>query len=135
MIAFARNNQYKVIFIKHIEPEGESFKPNDNSTEFIETLDVRNEDKVIEKNRISAFYNTNLEAELSGVKSLIIAGILTNLCVRSAVQDAYDRDFDITIVKDCCIAFDQETQEFTLKDLKDTRPEIEIESLDEVLGG
>ena len=57
---------------------------------------------------------------------MVISGILTNLCVRSLAQDAYDRDYKITIIKDCCQAFNQETHEFTLKDLKVTREEIEI---------
>jgi nicotinamidase-related amidase len=64
---------------------------------------------------------------------IIVAGILTNLCVRSLVPDAYDRNFDVTIINDCCIAFTKEIHEFTLKDLKETRPEIQIEKLDEFI--
>lgn len=133
LIQYARSNDYKVIFVKHVEPEGDAFKDNDTSTDFIDGLDVKETDVVIKKNKISSFYQTSLDDELKGIEGLIVAGILTNLCVRSAVQDAYDRDFAITIVKDCCVAFDNETQEFTLKDLKDTRPEIEIVTLDEFI--
>ncbi|PIR58958.1 MAG: hypothetical protein COU69_02780 [Candidatus Pacebacteria bacterium CG10_big_fil_rev_8_21_14_0_10_56_10] len=41
------------------------------------------------------------------------AQLQSHLCVRSLVQDAYDRDFDIAVIKDCCVAFDQETHDFT----------------------
>ena len=71
------------------------------------------------------------EKELKGIKEIVICGILTNLCVRSLAQEAYDRDFQITIIKDCCVAFDAETHEFTLKDLKATREEIEFLNLNE----
>lgn len=132
LISKCREQGYKMIFIKHIEPEGEAFITNHTSTEFIDGLDVRLDDTIITKNRISSFYKTDLEKNLEGVTSVIIAGILTNLCVRSAVQDAYDRDLQVTIVSDCCISFDQATQDFTLKDLKVTRPEIEVVSLEEI---
>jgi len=49
------------------------------------------------------------------------------------VQDAYDRDFDITLLKDCCVAFDDATQEFTFKDLKATRPEIKLANINEFI--
>jgi hypothetical protein len=32
----------------------------------------------------------------------------------------------ITLVEDLCISFNPEIQAFTIKDLKDTRPEIDI---------
>lgn len=53
--------------------------------------------------------------------------------MRSLVQDAYDRDFDISVIKDCCVAFDEETQEFTFKDLKATREEIQFLNLNEFI--
>ena len=81
---------------------------------------------LIAKNKISPFYKTSLEKELRGISEIVVAGILTNLCVRSVAQDAYDRDFSIVIIDDCCAAFDKRTHTFTLKDLQATRPEIEI---------
>lgn len=54
-------------------------------------------------------------------------------CVRSTIEDAYDRDFEITVIKDCCISFDEEIQNFTLKDLKETREEIRFLYLDEFI--
>ncbi len=62
-----------------------------------------------------------------------MAGILTNLCVRSAVQDAYDRDFEIVVIQDCCKASNIETHRFTIKDLKATRGEIIFLNLKEFI--
>lgn len=83
------------------------------------------------KNKISPFYNTSLDQELHGIKHVIVCGILTNLCVRSFIQDAYDREFTITVVKDCCVAHSPEIQEFTFYDLAQTRDEIDFTELKE----
>ncbi len=132
LIDFCRATGSKVIFTRHEEEEGEAFTgPN---AELLTGLDRKKGDLVITKHRISPFYRTNLEEELKGVDHVIVAGILTNLCVRSLVEGAYDRDFKVTVVSDCTRSFDTETQEFTLKDLKTTRPEIEIVSLQKFVG-
>jgi len=132
LIDFCRAKGYKIIFTTHIEKGSDSvFAENSKNVEIIKELHKQNSDVLISKNKISPFYKTNLEKELKGIKEIVICGILTNLCVRSLAQDAYDRDFQITIIKDCCVAFDAETHEFTLKDLKATREEIEFLNLNE----
>ncbi len=87
---------------------------------------MQDDDTIIIKNKINPFYNTSLEKELDGIKHVIVCGILTNLCVRSFIQDAYDRDFKITVIKDCCAAHTSELQEFTFYDLAQTREEIDF---------
>ena len=49
------------------------------------------QDPVVIKKRYSAFFGTNLEALLSklGVTSVVIAGVNTHACVRTAAIDAY----------------------------------------------
>jgi ureidoacrylate peracid hydrolase len=127
LISWARINQLKLIFTIHEEVGSEgAFIPNSFNTQLIEKLNISNSDIVIKKNKISPFYKTDLEKELQGIGSILVGGILTNLCVRSLVADAYDRNFSITVVKDCCASLDDKTQEFTFKDLKTTRPEVEF---------
>lgn len=135
LIAFCRVNGYKIIFIKHIEKNSkEAFAENSKNVEFIDGLDVEKPDTIIKKYKISSFFKTNLDAKLKGINKVVIAGVLTNLCVRSAVQDAYDRDFEVVVIKDCCKAFDIETHYFTIKDLKATRDEIKFLNLKEFIG-
>jgi len=132
LIDFCRKNNYKIIFTTHVEKDSDSaFAPNSKNVEIIKELHRQNSDVLITKNKISPFYKTNLDKHLEGIDEIVICGILTNLCVRSLAQDAYDRDFKITIIKDCCRAFDVETHEFTIKDLKATREEIEFLNLNE----
>lgn len=132
LIDFCREKGYKIIFTTHIEKDSDSaFSEKTTNIEIINSIHKDDSDLLIKKNKISPFFKTNLEEELEGVKEIIICGILTNLCVRSLAQDAYDRDFSIKIIKDCCKAFDEETHEFTIKDLKNTREEIEFMDQDE----
>lgn len=125
LIAYCRERGDLVIFTQHVDLESEdAFAPDSASAQVLDELKIEESDILITKNKISPFYKTNLESVLGGVSSVVVCGILTNLCVRSVVQDAYDRDFEITVITDCCVAFDIETQAFTFKDLKATREEI-----------
>ena len=134
LIKHCRNKKMQVIFVSHIEPEGNFFKEETSAVDIIGGVDFQEgKDILITKYAISPFFNTDLDEILSDleVDELIITGILTNLCVRSSVSDAYDRGFDIKLITDTCVAFDAETHEFTLKDLKATRPEIELMTVEE----
>ena len=127
LIKHCRKNDYKIIFTRHVEEESDlAFAPDSSNTEIIFELDRRDSDVLITKNVISPFYRNSLDEELEGIDEIVVAGILTNLCVRKTVEDAYDRDYDIKVIKDCCVAFDDETQVFTFNDLKNTRPEIDF---------
>lgn len=130
LIDCCRSKGYKIIFTTHIEEDSdEAFAENSKNVEIISSLHKKDSDILIKKYKISPFYKTNLENELRGIKEIVVAGILTNLCVRSLIQDAYDREFEITVIKDCCASLDKKTQEFTFEDLKVTREEINFLNL------
>lgn len=59
-------------------------------------------DPVIYKNRYSAFYETVLGEELRnlGIRDLIIAGVMTNLCCETTARDAFVRDFRVFFLAD-----------------------------------
>lgn len=73
-------------------------------------------DYVIEKSRYSAFVRTSFEADLRamGIKTLIMTGIATNVCVESTARDAFQRDFRVVMVEDCCASMSEEAHEATL---------------------
>lgn len=134
VLDYCRKNKYNIIFTIHVEKGSNSgFAEGTENVEIIKEIPKNDSDTLIMKNKISPFYKTTLENELKGVDEIVVCGILTNLCVRSLVQDAYDRDFEITIIKDCCVALDKETHNFTLKDLKETREEIKFLDAEEFM--
>ncbi|MHC1716326.1 MAG: cysteine hydrolase family protein [Candidatus Dojkabacteria bacterium] len=128
LVEKCRQNNFLVIFVKHNETEGKNFLLGSQNVELIESLQTKSSDIVIDKYHISSFYETDLEKILTDnhITYLYICGILTNLCVRSAISDAYDREFNVKVIEDLCISFNSEIQTFTLKDIKDTRPEVEM---------
>jgi nicotinamidase-related amidase len=125
LIKYCRRENYRIIFTKHIEPDSEdAFAPGSRNSELMDAVERQDSDVIVTKHKISPFYETDLDHHLEGVEELVVCGLLTNLCVRSLAHDAYDRDFSITIITDCCRAFDEETHTFTIKDLRATREEI-----------
>lgn len=127
LINYARQQGMKIIFTRHVELWAtDAFVEGSIPSEIISALPRSATDIVITKHKISPFYQTDLEAHLADREEIIICGILTNLCVRSCIQDAYDRDFAITVVTDCCVSIDEVTQQFTLQDLQSTREEIDF---------
>jgi len=59
-------------------------------------------EKVINKHRYSAFYNTDLETILRTLKveDLVMTGIMTNMCCESTTRDAYYRDYRVFFTAD-----------------------------------
>ena len=132
LIQYAREMGYKILFIKHQEKEW-AFSPDNALSNTIEDLQPREEDTVISKYKISSFYQTNLEETLQGIKNIVVAGIPTNLCVRMFVEEAYDRGFNLVLIEDICQTYNDKLQDFTLNDLNESRPDLDIVRLDQFL--
>lgn len=79
-------------------------------------LDRAPEDGEIVKKRYSSFYNTPLEALLDklGVRCVVLAGINTHACIRTAAIDAYQRDLGVVIPEECVSSPDDEHHRVTL---------------------
>ncbi len=76
-------------------------------------LEVRPEDAVIIKHRFSAFINTNLDLVLRsrGIRTLILTGVGTAVCVESTTRHAFFLDYYNVIVADCCGAYSRDVHE------------------------
>ena len=70
--------------------------------EILDELEPRGDDWFVEKNRLSAFFNTNLELVLRAVHAdtVLVTGVLTNQCVAATSKDAMFRDFKPIVVAD-----------------------------------
>lgn len=71
---------------------------------------------VIDKPGFGAFYATDLEQLLrvAGVRTLVIAGVTTDICVHSTLREAVDRGFECVTVGDACAAGDPAIHEAML---------------------
>lgn len=72
---------------------------------------------VIPKTSSSVFISTNIDYVLRnlGVKQLVISGMLTDQCVDSAVRDACDIGYLVTVVTDACVTQSQERHDASLR--------------------
>jgi nicotinamidase-related amidase len=71
--------------------------------EILAELEPRAEDWFVAKNRLSAFFQTNLELVLRGLgaETVLITGVLTNQCIGATCKDALFRDFKPIVVEEC----------------------------------
>jgi ureidoacrylate peracid hydrolase len=72
---------------------------------------------VLPKTSSSVFISTNIDYVLRnlGVRSLIIAGVLTDQCIDSAVRDACDLGYLVTVPTDSCATLSQERHDWSLR--------------------
>ncbi len=59
---------------------------------------------VVDKRRLCAFYNTELDTILNGlaIETIVISGVLTNQCVAGTTKDAMYRDYKAFMIEYCC---------------------------------
>ena len=73
-------------------------------------------DPVVTKHRYSAFLRTGLETVLrtAGIRTVLLAGVATNVCVESTARDAFMRDFYVVLASDGTAAYSASEHESTL---------------------
>jgi ureidoacrylate peracid hydrolase len=73
------------------------------NTDIVEELKPEPGDIVMYKTRYSGFYWTDLDAVLKrrGIKSLVVTGVSTSVCVDSTLRDAMFRDYRCVLLADC----------------------------------
>lgn len=120
LLETARRQRVPVIYTHHINqadgsdlPRGEpraadggpsSYRAGTRQVEIIERLAPQPDEFIVDKGRYSAFHRTDLDARLKalGVDTLIVCGVLTDVCVLSTVFDAFALGYHIRLVSDAC---------------------------------
>ena len=83
----------------------------------IDALAPEGDEMVIPKTSSSVFISTNIDYVLRNlrVRSLIVAGVLTDQCVDSTVRDACDLGYLVTVPVDACATLTAERHEWSLR--------------------
>jgi ureidoacrylate peracid hydrolase len=104
-----RSLDYKITGF-HV-PKGSS------DAEMVEELAPQGDEMVFPKTSSSVFISTNIDYVLRnlGVKYLMIAGCLTDQCIDSAVRDACDLGYLVTVPSDAVVTQSQERHDWSLK--------------------
>ncbi len=73
--------------------------------------ELRSEDcEVLDKSKYDAFLGTGLDGRLrdAGVERLVIAGVMTHLCVETTVRSAFMRDYEVFVAVDATATYNRE---------------------------
>jgi len=86
----------------------------------VDDLAPQGDEIVITKTSSSVFISTNMHYVLGnlGIRYLIVAGGLTDQCVDSAVRDACDLGYLVTLPTDACVTQSQQRHETSLANNK-----------------
>jgi len=95
--------------------------PGSKEAEFIEQVAPLEDEIILNKTASGVFNSTNLEYILRNleIKSLVIVGVYSNECVSTAVRDACDLGFYVTLISDAIATVTPELQKATITTMKD----------------
>lgn len=74
---------------------------------------------VVTKHRYSAFHGTELHVILRswGIRTLIMTGVTTNVCVESTAREGYFLDHYIVLVGDCAATTNEDRKDLTSEEI------------------
>lgn len=74
---------------------------------------------MFDKNRPSAFHNCPMESTLRSldVRTLVVSGVTTNICVESTVRDTAHRDYRTFVVADATGELERHRHEAALESM------------------
>ncbi len=93
---------------------------NSKDAEVIDDLKPLENEIIIPKTSSSVFNSTNIEYVLRNlsIQYLMIMGIVTDQCVETAVRDACDKGFLITLIDDACATHTEMRHQYSLSAVK-----------------
>jgi nicotinamidase-related amidase len=101
-----RRDGLPVIHVRHISvrPGATFFLPGTKGAEIHELVKPLEGEMIVEKNFPNSFRGTALQGELErlGVKNLVVAGMVTHMCVDATVRHAVDAGYKVTLLSDAC---------------------------------
>lgn len=94
-------------------PMGRILIRGEHGHDIIDELAPADGELVIDKPGKGAFYNTALGDVLAaqGIRSLVVAGVTTEVCVHTTVREANDRGYECLVLSDCVGSYFPEFQE------------------------
>ena len=95
--------------------------PGSKEAQFLEDVAPNPDEIVIDKTASGVFNSTNLSYVLRnlGITALFVTGVYSNECVSTAIRDACDLGFYVTLISDGCATVTPELQHATITTMRD----------------
>lgn len=95
--------------------------PGSKEAEFIEQVAPQGDEIIINKTASGVFNSTNISYILRNMEitGLFVVGVYSNECVSTAIRDACDLGFHVTLISDGCATVTPELQYATITTMKD----------------
>ncbi len=86
---------------------------------------------IFPKSSSSVFVSTHIDYVLRnlGITQIVLCGLLTDQCVESAVRDACDLNYLVTLVPDACATYSQQRHEHSLKTIAGYCRQVDTDDL------
>jgi nicotinamidase-related amidase len=112
VLAHFREQGQPVIHVQHValSPTATFFLPGTPGVEINSAVAPVGDELVVVKHRPNAFRDTQLKQVLDGLSpdELVVAGMMTQMCIDTTVRAASDYGFAVTLVGDACATRDLE---------------------------
>ncbi len=132
IIAAFRSARRPIVFTKHAHAKdddagqmvrwwnGRLPRKGDPESELIAAIELAEGDRLITKKKYSAFEETDLDSWLRerGVETLVLCGVMTNLCVETTARHAFLKDFQPVVVEDACASNSRERHDASMSNLE-----------------
>jgi nicotinamidase-related amidase len=101
-------------------PMGRILVRGEYGHDIIDELKPAPGEPVVDKPGKGAFYATDLDSMLHnrGIRSLVVCGVTTEVCVNTTVREANDRGYDCLVLEDCVGSYFPEFQTAALAMIK-----------------
>lgn len=130
LAGIARRNIFPVIWVKQVFASNLHDAPLEvkrgghriviegtDGANLLPELDFGASDTILIKKRYSAFFGTQLDSIFNDFasKRIVIAGVNSHACVRANGIDAYQRDYDVLLARDCIDSHDDEHHRISMR--------------------
>jgi nicotinamidase-related amidase len=106
ILAYFRENRLPLIHVQHISsrPGATFLEAGTPGIEIHESVKPAEGELIVRKHFPNSFRNTSLLEHLraKNIDSLIITGMMTNMCVDATVRAAFDYEFKSIVLSDAC---------------------------------
>lgn len=105
LLAAFRASDEPVFHVRHAgEPDSGFLVRDTPGAEFHPSVAPEDGEEVVTKASPNGFLDTDLDARLrhDGVRDLVVAGMMTSMCVDATVRTASDLGYRVTLVADAC---------------------------------